>query len=500
MSDLQKLQAAARGMRLLFVEDNDALRENAAKLFKKLFTHVDIAADGEEALRMFKQNSPDLLIADIKMPKMDSIELCKKIRTLAPDMQIIVMSAYDNKEYLVELIKLKISSFIKKPLTLTELVQALEETLKIVKKQKEEAFLHSQQEYVFNNQSSMVLMMNEDELLLANKEFLDFFEVQDLQEFKEKHKSVESNFVNEEGFLPPAEKIDWFDGLSENDKKLFNVKMEQKKNNPKHFALNVKRVSLKGESVLLTFDDVSDLKLYDKTQAKKKEPGEIQSNPIEFLEVLRRNGAKVHLHNYYKGLSITNDALVVEIADGKVLLKTNYLQQKAIQYEKKTLILSETFPNAILCEKMEKIVFKEQFVEFSELRFIQTSPVLRRTIRVVPEDEHKVTLFINGTIFRADVSIEDISMDAIKIKTNAMPAGLSLGTTVFVDLVLIMDKRPFSLNLEAILFRQNELKNSFSFVFTFMLKPEQKSELLKYITKRQMAIIREFKGIQHGRE
>jgi CheY-like chemotaxis protein len=498
MSDLQNLQMAAKGVKLFFVEDNDALRDNASKLFKKLFSDVELGVDGEDALAKFKKHKADLVITDIKMPKMDGIELSKKIKALAPETEILIMSAYDDKDYLLESIKLKVSSFIKKPVALPELFEALQEVLETLRKRKEETLVHQRQEFVFNNQSSMVLMMNENGLELANEEFLDFFAVADLDEFTKKYENVESTFVAEEGYLPPAKKIDWFDGLSENEKKLFHVKIEIRKNNPKHFILNVKRVCAKGTSVLLTFDDISDLKLYEKTQSAEKELGAVQTNPLEFLDVLRRNGGKVHLHNYYKGLSITNDALVSEIVDGKVKVKTNYLQQKAIQYEQKSLILSETFPNAILCERVEKIVFEEQSVEFSQLRFITTSPVLRKTIRVVPEDEHRVTLFVKESIFRAKTSIEDISMDAVKIKANAMPAGLDVGDSAFLDLVLTMDKRAFSMNIEAVLFRQSKEAESFSLVFTFVLRPEQKSELLKYITKRQMAIIREFKGMQHG--
>ena len=51
---------------------------------------------------------------------------------------------------------------------------------------------------------------------------------------------------------------------------------------------------------------------------------------------------------------------------------------------------------------------------------------------------------------------------------------------------------------QAIMFRKSELKYSFSVVFIFKFADNEKSKLVKYITKRQMAIIREFKGMQNG--
>ncbi|MDD2791039.1 MAG: response regulator [Sulfurimonas sp.] len=499
MGDLQMLQRAGRDIRVLCVEDNDALRENLAKFLKKIFAEVSMAVDGVNALSAFHKRPADLLITDIKMPNMDGLELAKKIRRLSPQAQIILISGTDDKEYLYASIKLGVCAFLKKPIQLPAFTTALEEALKNIKAHKHQTIL-TLEDFLFNNQSAMVMMMNESAPVLANKEFLQFFGVTDLHEFTTKYTNIENTFIAEEGFLSPSQKIEWFDGLSVNEKKLFNVKIQMQKNSPKHFALSVKRVRQNGDFVLLTFDDVSDLGLSLGQEYKTKEPGEVQTNPLEFLEVLRRNGSKVHLHNYYKGLSITNDALIVDIKNGEVVLKTNYLQQKAIQYEQKTLILSETFPNAIFCEKLNKISFEEQSAAFEGLRFIKTSPVLRKTIRVVPEEEHKVTLFIHESIFHAETRIDDISMDAVKIRINAMPAGMSEGTQVILDLVLNMDKRAFSLNIEAVLFRQAELAESFSLVFVFVLKPEQKALLLRYITKRQMAIIREFKGIQHGRK
>ncbi|MEA1954881.1 MAG: hypothetical protein U9N02_00115, partial [Campylobacterota bacterium] len=212
--------------------------------------------------------------------------------------------------------------------------------------------------------------------------------------------------------------------------------------------------------------------------------------------VIQRNNAKIEIHNYYKGLSITNDAVISNISEHSVTITTKYFQQKAIQTTGKTLIVSDALPFNIECSKIMSINFEKQSVELKELHFVETSPIKRDTVRIVPEDKHKVSLFSNGSIIHAEIKIEDISLNAIRLKLDLFPSNIEKGTEVNLDIVLELDKKPLIINTTATLFRKVELKYGYSVVFIF--GKFNKSGLTKYITKRQMAIIREFKGIQNG--
>jgi ribosomal protein L5 len=70
---------------------------------------------------------------------------------------------------------------------------------------------------------------------------------------------------------------------------------------------------------------------------------------------------------------------------------------------------------------------------------------------------------------------------------------------VTLDMVFTMDKKPLIINTKATLFRKQELRSHFEIVCMLDLEPKQRSVMVKYITKRQMAIIREFKGLQYER-
>lgn len=172
------------------------------------------------------------------------------------------------------------------------------------------------------------------------------------------------------------------------------------------------------------------------------------------------------------------------------------MQQKAVQIEQKLLILSSALPQALECSVVEKISFEKQELVLSGLRFVSSSPVTRQTIRVVPEGKISVSLFVGENKFHGDVEIEDISLDAVKLKMNALPAGFSDESDITLDIVLELDKKPLIINTKAEFFRKSESKHSFHVVFKFIKL--QKSGLVKYITKRQMALIREIKGMQNG--
>lgn len=82
---------------------------------------VETAKNGLAALELAERNMPDLLLTDIRMPKMNGIELATKVRALSPECRIIFLSGYADKEYLKEAIHLKAVSYIEKPLDVKEI-------------------------------------------------------------------------------------------------------------------------------------------------------------------------------------------------------------------------------------------------------------------------------------------------------------------------------------------------------------------------------------------
>ncbi len=83
--------------------------------------HVESASDGVEALRRFVEIRPDLVVLDLLLPSMSGIEVCRRMRAVAP-VPIIIVSALDTETDIVRGLELGAEDYIAKPYRLRELV------------------------------------------------------------------------------------------------------------------------------------------------------------------------------------------------------------------------------------------------------------------------------------------------------------------------------------------------------------------------------------------
>ncbi len=101
--------------KILVVDDEQVLRD----LITKILTHhgytVDVAEDGEEAMKKAGQSKYDLLLLDIIMPRKDGIQVLREIKEVQPDCSVILMTAYARLETAIEGIKLGADNYLLKP-------------------------------------------------------------------------------------------------------------------------------------------------------------------------------------------------------------------------------------------------------------------------------------------------------------------------------------------------------------------------------------------------
>lgn len=110
---------------ILCVEDEPGLREVIVETLRYYFHDVYEAKDGIEGYEMYLEHAPKIILSDIQMPNASGIELVRRIRKDDHKTAIIMLTAYSNEEYLMELINLGVNYFILKPLNLKKLDEAL---------------------------------------------------------------------------------------------------------------------------------------------------------------------------------------------------------------------------------------------------------------------------------------------------------------------------------------------------------------------------------------
>ncbi len=115
--------------KILIIDDERSIRATLREILEYEKYEVDEAADGEEGWVKIKGNSYDLALCDVKMPKMDGIELLEKVQKLGKDIQMIMISAHGNIETAVEAVKKGAYDFIEKPPDLNRLLITIRNAL-----------------------------------------------------------------------------------------------------------------------------------------------------------------------------------------------------------------------------------------------------------------------------------------------------------------------------------------------------------------------------------
>jgi len=134
---------------VLYVEDEDSLREDVYQNISPFIKEVVTAADGAEGLELFKQyrNKFDIIITDILMPKMSGLEMVDEIRKIDQEIPIIYTTAFNDSEYMQRTIEQSIVSYIIKPIDIELLFKAMEKaSLKIENERLKASLLEINQE------------------------------------------------------------------------------------------------------------------------------------------------------------------------------------------------------------------------------------------------------------------------------------------------------------------------------------------------------------------
>lgn len=115
---------------ILFVEDDDILRNQITETLKIFFEKVYIAKDGVEAFELFQEEKADIILSDIKMPKMDGLKLSEKIREKNNNIPIILLTSFSDQMTLLKALNSGIDGYILKPLELNNFLETFEKVLK----------------------------------------------------------------------------------------------------------------------------------------------------------------------------------------------------------------------------------------------------------------------------------------------------------------------------------------------------------------------------------
>ena len=154
---------------VLIVDDEESIRSSLDGILQDEGYRTSVAASGEDALSLLREELPDLVLLDIWMPGLDGLETLRRARDLAPEQVVIMMSGHGTIETAVKATKLGAFDFIEKPLSLEKLLLSIQNALKIGQLVEENRFLKAKiaKEYDMVGNSREISLLKEQIAIAA---------------------------------------------------------------------------------------------------------------------------------------------------------------------------------------------------------------------------------------------------------------------------------------------------------------------------------------------
>ena len=117
----------SESMKVLLVDDEDDFRELLGKRLVKRGLEVSTAGSGEAGLAQAQGGGFDVVVLDVKMPGMDGLEVLRRLRKIAPDTEVILLTGHANMEVAVEGMDLGAFDYLMKPVAINELLYKIQD-------------------------------------------------------------------------------------------------------------------------------------------------------------------------------------------------------------------------------------------------------------------------------------------------------------------------------------------------------------------------------------
>jgi len=200
---------------ILLVEDEPEVQLELKRFLQRYCSTMLTANNGEEGLALFKKYAPDIIISDIKMPKMNGIDMANSIKKISENQVIIFTTAHSDNDYFLKAIEMQVDGYILKPVDLKLLKKKISDISKNIILQKEKKLYENILDDIAQMQDNMLAVFDENKSpIFYNRKLLSFLGYETLQKFLIQHTSLSDTFeMNEECYYPLNNKVHWLDEL-----------------------------------------------------------------------------------------------------------------------------------------------------------------------------------------------------------------------------------------------------------------------------------------------
>ena len=114
-------------IRILIADDQELMRQSIKMMLDGVddFEVTDAVSNGTEVIRSIRENKPDIVLMDVRMPKMDGVVCTKIIKENCPEIKVIILTTFDDDEYVINAIKNGASGYLLKGISFDELTESI---------------------------------------------------------------------------------------------------------------------------------------------------------------------------------------------------------------------------------------------------------------------------------------------------------------------------------------------------------------------------------------
>lgn len=256
---IEEIKSYTQELSVLYVEDDLVSRDIGLEYLKPLFLKVDVASNGEEGLKHFLTHSYDLIITDIRMPKMDGLEMIKSIKKHNKIQSIIVTSSYNDPEYLIPLIDLGIGKFLLKPFSYEEFHLCMHEVGKYLStlKKTESKPVEVVNDKIIDQIDNAIVVINKEGIIGANEKFIQITGFEDSNELKRNICDLAYIFQKSDGCMSQLTNQKLIEAFEQGNIKTYKVRILGE-NSSKLYVLKYSK-AVSSEKYIVTLTDITDI-------------------------------------------------------------------------------------------------------------------------------------------------------------------------------------------------------------------------------------------------
>lgn len=130
----------ATGLKILLVEDDPAVRGTLVEVLRHYGYAPREAVDGRQAIELFSGEPADIVITDVRMPGIDGLELLARVKRVAPQTCVVIMTGYGAEDTAIQAIRNGASNYFKKPVNIPEFIYAIGVLADLVRSRRDHRF------------------------------------------------------------------------------------------------------------------------------------------------------------------------------------------------------------------------------------------------------------------------------------------------------------------------------------------------------------------------